>query len=152
MAASLQSHVTIVGHTTIGERNRFFSNAVIGGEPQDVSYNGAPTRLEIGHENVFREGVTVNRGAEKEDHTTRIGHQNLLMANSHVAHNCHVHNRVILVNGVLLGGHAHVQDGAIISGNCRRPPFCHGRDARIHQRRIACSPRHPPLHDGFRVR
>jgi UDP-N-acetylglucosamine acyltransferase len=114
----LQSHVTIVGHTTIGERNRFFAGAVIGGEPQDVRYNGAPTRLEIGHENVFREGVTVNRGAEKEDHTTRIGHQNLLMANSHVAHNCHVHNRVILVNGVLLGGHAHVQDAAIISGNC----------------------------------
>ena len=91
---------------------------MIGGEPQDVSYNGAPTRLEIGHENVFREGVTVNRGAEKEDHTTRIGHQNLLMANCHVAHNCHVQNRVILVNGVLLGGHAHVHDGAIISGNC----------------------------------
>ncbi len=113
----LQSHVTIVGHTTIGERNRFFPGAVIGGEPQDVSYSGAPTRLEIGHENVFREGVTVNRGAEKEDHTTRVGHQNLLMANCHVAHNCHVHNRVILVNGVLLGGHAHVHDGAIISGN-----------------------------------
>jgi UDP-N-acetylglucosamine acyltransferase len=114
----LLSHVTITGHTTIGERNRFFPNAVIGGEPQDVSYSGAPTRLEIGHENVFREGVTVNRGAEKEDHTTRVGHQNLLMANCHVAHNCHVQNRVILVNGVLLGGHAHVQDGAIISGNC----------------------------------
>ena len=61
----LQSHVTIVGHTTIGERNRFFAGAVIGGEPQDVSYSGAPTRLEIGHENVFREGVTVNRGLKK---------------------------------------------------------------------------------------
>jgi UDP-N-acetylglucosamine acyltransferase len=113
----LQSHVTIVGHTVIGERNRFFPGAVIGGEPQDVAYDGAPTRLEIGHENVFREGVTVSRGAEKEDHTTRVGHQNMLMANSHVAHNCHVHNRVILVNGVLLGGHVHVHDGAIVSGN-----------------------------------
>lgn len=113
----LQSHVTIIGHTTIGERNRFFAGSVIGGEPQDVDYHGAPTRLEVGHENVFREGVTVNRGAEKEDHTTRIGHQNMFMANSHVAHNCHVHNRVILVNGCLLGGHVHVQDSAIISGN-----------------------------------
>lgn len=113
----LVSHVTITGHTVIGERNRFFPGAVIGGEPQDISYKGAPTRLEIGHENVFREGVTVNRGAEKEDHVTRVGHQNLLMANCHVAHNCHVQNRVILVNGVLLGGHAHVHDGAIISGN-----------------------------------
>ena len=114
----LVSHVTITGHTTIGERNRFFPGAVIGAEPQDLSYDGAPTRVEIGHENVFREGVTVSRGAEKEDHTTRIGHQNMLMANSHVAHNCHVQNRVILVNGVLLGGHVHVHDGAIISGNC----------------------------------
>jgi UDP-N-acetylglucosamine acyltransferase len=114
----LMSHVTIMGHTTIGERNRFFPGAVIGTEPQDLSYSGAPTRLEIGHENIFREGVTVSRGAEKEDHATRIGHQNMLMANSHVAHNCHVQNRVILVNGVLLGGHVHVHDGAIVSGNC----------------------------------
>ncbi len=113
----LLSHVSIVGHTTIGERNRFFPGAAIGGEPQDVGYHGAPTRLEIGHENVFREGVTVSRGAEKEDHTTRIGHQNMIMANAHVAHNCHIHNRVILVNGCLLGGHVHVHDGAIISGN-----------------------------------
>jgi UDP-N-acetylglucosamine acyltransferase len=113
----LVSHVTITGHTTIGERNRFFPGAVIGSDPQDVSYSGAATRVEIGHENTFREGVTVSRGAEKEDHTTRIGHQNMLMANSHVAHNCHVQNRVILVNGVLLGGHVHVHDGAIISGN-----------------------------------
>lgn len=113
----LLSHVTITGHTTIGERNRFFAGAAIGGEPQDIGYRGAPTRLEIGHENVFREGVTVSRGAEKEDHTTRVGHQNILMANCHVAHNCHIQNRVILVNGVLLGGHVHVHDGAIISGN-----------------------------------
>ncbi|HET6327642.1 MAG TPA: acyl-ACP--UDP-N-acetylglucosamine O-acyltransferase [Planctomycetaceae bacterium] len=113
----LLSHVSITGHATIGERNRFFPGAVIGGEPQDSGYSGAPTRLEIGHENIFREGVTVNRGADKEDHTTRIGHQNLLMANSHVGHNCHVQNRVILVNGCLLGGHVHVHDGAILSGN-----------------------------------
>lgn len=113
----LDSHVTIVGHTTIGCRNRFFPNTVIGGEPQDSGYRDAPTRLEIGDENIFREGVTVNRGAEKEDHTTRIGHHNFLMANAHVAHNCHVFNHAILSNGVLLGGHVHVQDYAIISGN-----------------------------------
>ncbi len=113
----LLSHVSIEGHTTIGERNRFFAGAAIGGEPQDSGYKGAPTRLEIGHENIFREGVTVSRGAEKEDHTTRIGHQNMLMANAHVGHNCHVQNKVILVNGCLLGGHVHVHDGAIISGN-----------------------------------
>jgi UDP-N-acetylglucosamine acyltransferase len=113
----LDSHVTIVGRTIIGERNRFFPGCVIGGEPQDVSYSGAPTGVEIGNDNTFREGVTVNRGAEKEDHWTRIGDSNMLMANSHVAHNCVVSNNVMLVNGVLLGGHVHVHDRAIISGN-----------------------------------
>jgi UDP-N-acetylglucosamine acyltransferase len=113
----LDSHVVIVGDTMVGAHNRFFPHCVIGAEPQDYSYSGAPTRLEIGDENTFREGVTVNRGAEKEDHVTRIGNRNLLMANCHVAHNCHIHDQVILVNGVLLGGHVHVQDGAIVSGN-----------------------------------
>jgi UDP-N-acetylglucosamine acyltransferase len=113
----LDSHVTITGQTTVGCRNRFFPNSVIGGEPQDFSYRDADTYLEIGDDNVFREGVTVSRGAEKEDHTTRIGNRNLLMANAHVAHNCHVHNNAVLVNGVLLGGHVHVHDGAIVSGN-----------------------------------
>ena len=113
----LESHVAIVGHTTIGERNRFFPGAVIGGEPQDIGYCGSPTKVEIGDDNQFREGVTVNRGADKEDGITRIGHRNFLMANSHVAHNCHVFSNVILSNGSLLGGHVHVHDFAIVSGN-----------------------------------
>lgn len=113
----LDSHVVLTGHTTIGQNNRFHPHCVIGGDPQDLSYRDSETRVEIGDENVFREGVTVNRGAEKEDHATRIGNRNLLMANSHVAHNCRIFNNVILVNGVLLGGHVHVQDGAIVSGN-----------------------------------
>ena len=114
----LESHVTVVGHTTIGCRNRFYPNCVIGTPPQDLSWrDDAETYLEIGNDNVFREGVTVNCGAEKEDLTTRIGDSNLLMINSHVAHNCHLFNHVILVNGVLLGGHVHVHDWAIISGN-----------------------------------
>ncbi len=113
----LDSHVAITGYTTIGEKNRFFPNCVIGAEPQDMSYEDSETRLEIGNGNLFREGVTVSRGALKEDHCTRIGDCNLLMANSHVAHNCHLRNNVILVNGVLLGGHVHIHDGAIVSGN-----------------------------------
>lgn len=113
----LDSHVVLTGHTTIGAGNRFFPNCVIGAEPQDYSYAGSPTRVEIGDGNTFREGVTVNRAAEKEDHVTRIGNNNLLMANCHVAHNCWLHNHVVLVNGVLLGGHVHVHDWAIISGN-----------------------------------
>lgn len=113
----LDSHVALVGHTAIGERNRFFPGAVIGGEPQDIGYSGSATRVEIGDDNLFREGVTVNRGADKEDGVTRIGDRNFLMANTHVAHNCRVYNNVILCNGCLLGGHVHAQDFAIVSGN-----------------------------------
>lgn len=113
----LQSHVVVTGRTTIGERNRLFPGCVIGGEPQDISYRESDTQVVIGNDNLFREGVTVNRGAEKEDHITRIGNRNMFMANSHVAHNCRIFDGIILVNGVLLGGHVHVHDGAIISGN-----------------------------------
>lgn len=114
----LESHVVIVGKTTVGSGNRFWPNAVIGADPQDYSYrDGAPTSVIIGDENQFREGVTVNRGAEKEDGCTRIGNRNLIMANAHVAHNCRIYDNTMLVNGVLLGGHVHVHDRAIISGN-----------------------------------
>lgn len=113
----LLGQVTIIGNTTIGARNQFFPGTVIGGDPQDLGYRGSDTRIEIGDDNIFREGVTVNRGADKEDGVTRVGHRNYLMANSHVGHNCHVYNNVILCNGVLLAGHVHVHDFAIISGN-----------------------------------
>ena len=113
----LDSHVTIVGHTTIGRGNRFFPGSVIGADPQDKSYRATGTRLEIGDDNVFREGVTINRGSEKEDGCTRVGSRNLMMANAHVAHNCHVHDDVTLTNAVLLGGHVHVHDRATLSGN-----------------------------------
>ncbi len=113
----LHSHVVLMGSTTIGMNNRFWPNSVIGGDPQDVSWQDSDTEIIIGDNNHFREGVTVNRGAEKEDGVTRIGNNNMFMANSHVAHNCRIYNNVILVNGVLLGGHVHVHDGAIVSGN-----------------------------------
>ena len=113
----LHSHVVLTGRTTIGSDNQFWPNCVIGGDPQDVSWEHSDTEVVIGDHNIFREGVTVNRGAEKEDRVTRIGNNNMFMANSHVAHNCRIFNNVILVNGVLLGGHVHVHDGAIVSGN-----------------------------------
>ncbi len=113
----LTSHVVLMGKTTLGAHNKLYPGCVIGGEPQDVSYQESETAVEIGDNNLFREGVTVNRGAEKEDGVTRIGHRNMFMANSHVAHNCRIYDDVILVNGVLLGGHVHVHDRAIVSGN-----------------------------------
>ena len=136
----------LVGHTTIGERNRFFPGAVIGGEPQDIGYTGSATRVEIGDDNLFREGVTVNRGADKEDGITRIGHRNFLMANTHVAHNCHVFNNVILCNGSLLGGHVHVQDYAIVSGKFRRPSLRDTRYRVFHRRWLPSTTRRAPVH------
>ncbi|MEZ6130004.1 MAG: acyl-ACP--UDP-N-acetylglucosamine O-acyltransferase [Planctomycetaceae bacterium] len=113
----LTSHVVLTGRTKLGAHNKLYPGCVIGGEPQDVSYQESETEVIIGDNNLFREGVTVNRGAEKEDGVTRIGHRNMFMANSHIAHNCRIFSDVILVNGVLLGGHVHVHDRAIVSGN-----------------------------------
>ena len=112
----LANHVTTMGHVTIGERNRIFPNCVIGGEPQDVSYQGSATRVEIGHENLIREGVTINRASEKEDGLTSIGSGNFLMACCHVAHDCRVGDHVTIANGTLLGGHVRVHSRAALSG------------------------------------
>ncbi|MEX0725947.1 MAG: acyl-ACP--UDP-N-acetylglucosamine O-acyltransferase [Planctomycetaceae bacterium] len=114
----LESHVVIQGHTTIGERNRFFPHVTIGTEPQDLGYKNAPTHTEVGDDNLFREAVTIHRAADKEDGVTRVGSNNFFMVNAHVAHNCRVGSKIVLANNVLLGGHAHVQDGAVISGGC----------------------------------
>lgn len=112
----LANHVTIVGDVRIGEQNQLHSNAVIGGEPQDVSYRGTRTRVEIGDRNVIREGVTINRGTEKEEGVTSIGDGNFLMACSHVAHDCRIGDHCMLANGTLLGGHVRVHSRASLSG------------------------------------
>src|SRR5688572_5290100 len=80
----LLNNVTILGHTTIGPKNVFFPNAVIGAPPQDLKYKGADTRLEIGEGNTFREAVTVHVGTEKGGGITRVGSRNLLMVNTHL--------------------------------------------------------------------
>jgi UDP-N-acetylglucosamine acyltransferase len=113
---TLANHVTLSGRVVIGERNRIFPNCVIGGEPQDVSYRGTETRVEIGDDNVNREGVTINRATEKEDGLTSVGSHNFLMAASHVAHDCRVGDHVIIANGTLLGGHVRVHSRASLSG------------------------------------
>jgi UDP-N-acetylglucosamine acyltransferase len=113
----LANNVTVIGNTTIGEDNVLLPNVVIGADPQDISYKGEPTRIEIGHHNHFREGVTVNRATTKEGGLTKIGNHNYFMANCHIAHDCVIGDHVILANGALLGGHTHVYNRAIISGN-----------------------------------
>ena len=112
----LLSHVTLMGGVEIGRNNSIYPQAVIGGEPQDISYTGSATCVQIGDGNTFREGVTVNRATEKEDGVTRIGDNNFFMANSHVAHDCKLGSSIIIANGSLLGGHVHVDDYASISG------------------------------------
>jgi UDP-N-acetylglucosamine acyltransferase len=119
----LIAHACIYGQTTLGEGNVVHPFAVIGGEPQDVSFRGSPTRVEIGDQNVIREGVTIHRGSEKEAGITRIGSRNLLMVNVHVAHDCLLDDQVIIANNALLGGHSHVESYVTISGGVGIHPF-----------------------------
>jgi UDP-N-acetylglucosamine acyltransferase len=112
----LHNHVTIQGHVSIGECNRIHPGVVIGGEPQDISYRGSDTRVEIGDHNIIREGVTINRATEKEDGVTSLGNRNFLMAAVHVAHDCRLGDGIIIANATLLGGHVHIHDHASLSG------------------------------------
>ncbi len=114
----LLNHVTLMGRVTLGVDNVLFPNVVIGADPQDISYQGSETCVEIGDGNTFREGVTVNRASEKEDGVTRIGSHNFLMGNCHVAHDCKLGDHILIANGSLLAGHVHVHDHAAISGGC----------------------------------
>jgi len=110
----LMAHVVILGPTKIGKRNRFFPYCAIGCEPQDISYKGEPTRLEIGDDNVVREFVTLNRGTTKGGGVTRIGNHTLIMAYSHVGHDSVVSDHAMLVNGATLAGHATVEEWAVV--------------------------------------
>jgi UDP-N-acetylglucosamine acyltransferase len=109
-------HAVIKGPTTIGEGNKIFQFASIGDAPQDLKYQGEPTRLEIGDRNVFREFTTMNRGTAGGGGVTRIGSDNLFMAYTHVAHDCHVGNRVVMANYATLAGHVHLGDWVIMGG------------------------------------
>src|SRR5438045_7575174 len=114
----LISHVAVEGPTTIGARNRFFPFSSIGLAPQDLSYKGEPTRLEIGDDNTIREFVTINRGTAKGGGLTRIGNRALIMAYCHVAHDCVIGDHVILANAATLGGHVIVEECATVGALC----------------------------------
>jgi UDP-N-acetylglucosamine acyltransferase len=114
----LISHVSIQGPTKIGFNNRFFPFCSIGLGPQDISYRGEPTRLEIGDHNVIREFVTLNRGTVKGGGLTRVGNQTLIMAYTHVAHDCVIGDHVILANAATLGGHVTVEEWAVVGALC----------------------------------
>jgi UDP-N-acetylglucosamine acyltransferase len=114
----LISHVVIHGPTRIGNNNRVFPFAALGTEPQDISYRGEPTRLEIGDDNVIREYVTINRGTNKGGGTTRIGSHILIMAYTHVGHDCQIGDHAMLVNAATLAGHVTVEEYAVVGALC----------------------------------
>jgi UDP-N-acetylglucosamine acyltransferase len=117
----LVSHVVIgdgSGAVKIGADNRFFPFTSIGLAPQDITYAGEPTRLEIGDHNVIREFVTINRGTAKGGACTRVGGHNLIMAYTHIAHDCQIGSHIIMANGATLGGHVTVEDWATVGALC----------------------------------
>ncbi|BBL70751.1 acyl-ACP--UDP-N-acetylglucosamine O-acyltransferase [Methylogaea oryzae] len=117
-------HVVLKGPTRIGRNNRIYQFSSVGEDCQDKKYAGEPTRLEIGDRNVIREFVTIHRGTIQDKGVTSIGNDNLLMAYTHVAHDCVVGNGCIMANAASLAGHVHVNDHAILGGFTLVHQFC----------------------------
>ena len=118
------SHTLIEGPTLIGKQNKIFSFATIGGDPQDKKYDGEKTYLEIGDKNIFREGVTINRGTVQENSKTIIGSRNLFMAYVHVAHDCIIEDDVVMVNNSAIAGCVRLEKGVILGGFSLIHQFC----------------------------
>jgi len=112
----IKAHAILKGPTTLGTGNQVFSGAVLGEDPQHIRYQGEPTRLIIGKNNIFREHVTIHRGTTASWETV-IGDQNFFMAYSHIAHDCIIGNNCIMANGAQVGGHCNVADNVFLSGN-----------------------------------
>jgi UDP-N-acetylglucosamine acyltransferase len=114
----LVSHVAIGGPSKIGAANAFFPFAAIGMAPQDVTYKGEPTRLEIGDHNEIRECVTISRGTVKGGGLTKVGSHTLIMAYAHIGHDSVIGDHCMLVNGATLGGHVTVEEWAVVGALC----------------------------------
>ena len=117
-------NAVIAGKTSIGRNNKVFPNVFIGLDPQDLKYQGAPTEVIIGDNNTFRECVTINKATD-EGEKTIIGNNNLLMAYTHIGHNCELGNKIVLSNSVQVAGHVKVEDKAIIGGCLGIHQFVH---------------------------
>lgn len=121
----ISANVVINGPTRIGKGNRIFQFASVGEDCQDLKYDGEPTELVIGDNNVFRECCTIHRGTIQDQGITQIGNNNLFMAYTHVAHDCVVGSHCILANNASIAGHVHVGDYAILGGMSGVHQFCH---------------------------
>lgn len=123
----LESHVSLGnewGSVSLGKNNRLATGAAVGGPPQDLSYKGDPTSLEIGDDNLIREYVTVNCGTTKGGGTTRIGSHCMIMAYSHVAHDCQLGDHVVIANSNQLAGHVVFEDHVKTGGMCGFNQHC----------------------------
>jgi UDP-N-acetylglucosamine acyltransferase len=118
-------YAVIQGPTTIGKNNKIFQFSSIGDEPQDITYKGEQTRLEIGDNNIIREYCMISRGTVKGGGVTRVGNGNYLMAYSHIGHDCVIGNHTIMVNYAALSGHVTIDDFAIIGPYAAIHQFCH---------------------------
>jgi UDP-N-acetylglucosamine acyltransferase len=127
----IRAHACVKRFTTLGRDNVIYEGAIIGGEPQDLSFTGGESHVRIGDRCAIREGVTIHRGTQPGSATV-IGSDCYLMAYAHVAHNCQLGDRVILANNVALAGHLEISDRVFISGGVVVHQFCRlGRLAMI---------------------
>lgn len=120
----LDSHVVVEGKTSIGEDTHVYPFASIGLAPQDLKYAGEPTATEIGKRNHIREFVTIHRGTAGGGGLTKIGDDNLFMAQAHVAHDCQIGNSVIMANAATLAGHVDIADRANVGAYSGVHQFC----------------------------
>ncbi len=120
----LESNIVVDGITTIGDETHIFPFVSIGLAPQDLKYGGEPTSTEIGKRNQIREFVTIHRGTVGGGGVTRIGDGNLLMAQSHVAHDCQLGNEIIMANAATLAGHVEIADRASVGAYSGVHQFC----------------------------
>jgi UDP-N-acetylglucosamine acyltransferase len=118
------AHVVIDRCTEIGRDNQIFQFASVGADPQDLKYRGEESWLIIGDRNRIREFATLHRGTVDGGGRTTVGSDNLFMAYAHVAHDCKVHDRVILANAATLAGHVEIEDNAILGGLSAVHQFC----------------------------
>ena len=121
----IHSHVVIGGYTRIGQQNEIFQFASVGEVCQDLKYQGEETWLEIGDHNKIREHCSLHRGTVQDQGITKIGSHNLLMVNTHIAHDCVVGNHNIFANNVGVAGHVQIGDYVIVGGNSGIHQFCH---------------------------
>lgn len=120
----VMANASVMAHTRIGENCRIFPSAVVGAVPQDLKFHGEETYTLIGNNTVIRECATIHRGTASKGKTV-VGDNCLIMAYCHVAHDCYLHNNIIMSNAVQLAGEVVVEDFAIIGGGTLVHQFTH---------------------------